>query len=201
MKKYQEFRTIREARRPKKCPVLNFKPIRESEVYKDMIAMGFVERLADNPEGIEIAGTEEQRYFKDRLGNIAFFHPSLASKPNYPYYNIMHNGSIRVWIGSSKSSEYAGLSTDLRRSCMTVEDYLFKMGFLIKLLAQRQGFPIKDAELMNNESYKDLIRRKMEEDPSVVGKLEVLPPSLKQEDLGKGAGMLKNFGVFGDDED
>jgi hypothetical protein len=198
MKKYEDFRAIKEVRRPKKCPVLNFKPIRESETYKDMLAMGFTERLADNPEGIEVAGTEEQRYFKDRLGNIAFFHPKLASKPNYPYYNIMHNGSIRVWVGSSKSSEYAGLSTDLRRSCMTAEDYIFKMGFLIKLLIQREGFPITDQELMNDESYKDLIRKKMEEDPSRAQKITI-PPSLKGEDIGKGASLLKRFGGFGED--
>ena len=198
MKKYEDFRALKEVRRPKKCPVLNFKPIRESETYSDMLAMGFVERLADNPEGIEVAGTEEQRYFKDRLGNIAFFHPKLASKPNYPYYNIMHNGSIRVWIGSSKSAEYAGLSTDLRRACMTAEDYLFKMGFLIKLLIQKEGFPVSDQDLMNDESYKDLIRRKMEEDPSSVQKITI-PPSLKGEDLGKGASLLKRFGGFGED--
>lgn len=198
MKKYEDFRALKEVRRPKKCPVLNFKPIRESETYSDMLAMGFVERLADNPEGIEVAGTEEQRYFKDRLGNIAFFHPKLASKPNYPYYNIMHNGSIRVWIGSSKSAEYAGLSTDLRRACMTAEDYLFKMGFLIKLLIQKEGFPVSDQELMNEESYKDLIRRKMEEDPSSVQKITI-PPSLKGEDLGKGASLLKRFGGFGEE--
>lgn len=198
MKKYEDFRALKEVRRPKKCPVLNFKPIRESETYSDMLAMGFVERLADNPEGIEVAGTEEQRYFKDRLGNIAFFHPKLASKPNYPYYNIMHNGSIKVWIGSSKSAEYAGLSTDLRRACMTSEDYLFKMGFLIKLLIQKEGFPVSDQDLMNDESYKDLIRRKMEEDPSSVQKITI-PPSLKGEDLGKGASLLKRFGGFGED--
>ncbi len=200
MKRYQEFRSVNEARRPKKCPVLNFKPIRESEVYKDMLAMGWVERLADNPEGIEVAGTEEQRYFKDRLGNIAFFHPSLASKQNYPYYNIMHNGSIRVWSGSSKSSEYPFLSTDLKKTCMTVEDYLFKMGFLIKLLCKKQGFPISDSELMANESYQDLIKRKMRENPSSIKYLEVVPPSIAKKDaLARGSGLAKRLGIFGED--
>jgi hypothetical protein len=196
MKKYQEFKSITEARRPKKCPVLNFKPIRESEVYKDMISMGFNEVLADNPQGIEVVGTEEQRYFKDRLGNIAFFHPAFAFKQNFPYYNIMHNGSIRVWTGSSKSSEYPGLSTDLRKACMTVEDYLFKMGFLIKLLCQKQGFPVTDRELMDNESYKDMIDRKMQQNPSVAGKLPAIPASLKDTDLGSATDMLKGWGAF-----
>jgi hypothetical protein len=41
----------------------------------------------------------------------------------------------------------------------------------------------------------------MEENPSVVSKIDVLPPSLKQEDLGKSTSMLKRFGVFGEDED
>lgn len=196
MKKYNEFSGLKEARRPKKCPVLNFKPIRESEVYSDMMDMGFVERLADNPMGVETAGTEEQRYFKDRLGNIAFFHPDLAHKQNFPYYNIMHNGKISVFSGPSKSAEYPFLSTDLRKACMTVEDYLFKMGFLIKLLLQRQGFPIYDKELMDNENYKDMLRRKIESNPNVVKNINIIPKSLRKEDIGKGSQILKRFGFF-----
>jgi hypothetical protein len=203
MKKYQDFKKVQEVRTRKKCPVLSFKPIRDSEIFTDMIGMGFVEALPDKPAGIETEGPSEQRNFKDRLGNIAFFHPEFEShnKPGYPQYNIMHNGSIRVVTGPSKSSEFPRLSTDLKRTCMTVEDYLYKMNFLVKYLVRYQGFPINDSELYNEESYKDLIDRKMKLDPSVVKNIKILPPSLSKTDLGKGASALKRFGAFGDDED
>lgn len=198
MKNYNDFQKIQEVRRPKKCPVLNFKPIRESETYTDMIAMGFIEALPEKPLGIETEGPPTERHFKDRLGNIAFSHPNFrSSKPGYPQYNIQHNGSIRVVTGPSKSSEFPRLNSDLRRSCMTIEDYLFKMGFLVKYLVRNQGFPVTDEELYGPISYKDLIRKKMEENPEVVKKIEI-PPSLKSEDLGKGANILKRFGGFDD---
>ena len=198
MKNYKNFQKIQEVRRPKKCPVLSFKPIRDSETYKDMIAMGFIESLPEKPLGIETEGPPTERHFKDRLGNIAFFHKKFESnKQGYPQYNIQHNGSIRVVTGPSKSSEFPRLNTDLRRTCMTSEDYLFKMGFLIKYLVRGQGFPITEEELYSDISYKDLIRKKMEENPEVVKKIEI-PPSLKGEDLGKGANILKRFGGFDD---
>jgi hypothetical protein len=80
---------------------------------------------------------------------------------------------------------------------MTAEDYIFKMGFLIKYILRQQGVPISEEELLGNETYKDVLRRKMEEDPEIVKKFEI-PPSLKGEDLGKGANILKRFGGFDD---
>ena len=130
MKNYKNFRGIKEDRRDKKCPVLSFAPIRRSDVFKDMLEMGFVESLPDKPAGIQTEGPSEERHFKDRLGNIAFYHPELArgsSKEGYPHYNIKHDGQVRVVQGPTKAVEYPGLSMDLRRECMTVEDYLFKM--------------------------------------------------------------------------
>ena len=218
MKNYKNFQSLKEVRRPKKCPILSFKPLRQSEVYQDMIAMGFVERLEQNPAGIEGTGTEEQRYFKDRLGNLGFFHPKLSTpyqaQQQLPYYNIQHDGAITICRTPSSSDpvfvpgqgaikkvkgEFPHLVTNLNKRCMTFEDYYYKMGFLIKLLIQRLGFPISDVELRSDESYKDLIRRKLEEDPSVAGKLTTVPPSLQQEDLGKGTSMLKKFGLFDED--
>lgn len=204
MKKYQDFKKIQEVRRGKKCPVLSFKPIRDSEIYKDMIGMGFLEMLPPSAETAlgtrAITVTAEETHFKDKLGNIAFFHPDFEGpKQNYPQYNIMHNGSIRVVTGPSKTSEFPRLSTDLKRTCMTVEDYLYKMNFLVKYLIRYQGFPVTDTELYNDESYKTLIDRKMKADPSVIKSIKVLPSSLAQTDFGKGARALKRFGAFGED--
>jgi hypothetical protein len=200
MKKYQDFKKIQEVRKPKKCPVLSFRPLRDSEIFQDMLAMGFVEALPEKPAGVETEGPSEQRNFKDRLGNIAFYHPDfnyMTRSTGYPHFNIMHNGSVRIVIGKTKSSEFPGLSQDLRRACMTVEDYLFKMGFLIKYLLREKGLQINDQELYGEESYKDLILRKIKEDPSAAKNIEI-PPSLKKsDDTAMGASVIKRFGGFG----
>jgi len=207
VKNYEGFKKIQEVRRAKKCPVLNFKPIRESETYTDMIGMGWIEVLADNPAGILAKASDEERNFKDRLGNIAFFHPyfkgsrltsraTRSAGEGYPHFNIKHDGGVRVVEGLNLTAEFPRLNTDLRRSCMTVEDYLYKMAFLIKYTIKEQGFPITNDELYSEESYKDLIQRKMRENPSDIKHIDI-PPSIKQTDAGKGASMLKRFGAFG----
>ena len=234
VKNYTNFRKIQEVRRDKKCPVLSFKPVRESETYKDMIGMGWIEVLADNPRGVTSWATEEERSHKDRMGNMAFYHPvfkgsrltrrATSNAPEgYPHFNIKHDGGVRVVEGKENSAELPRLTTDLRRTCMTIEDYLYKMSFLIKYGMREQGFPISNEELYSEESYKDLVKRKMDEDPSVIkyfkdvevpsdpretsiaGSEKIfknvsLPPSLKGSDLGKGASMLKRFGGFGSDD-
>ena len=213
VKNYTNFRKIQEVRRDKKCPVLSFKPVRESETYKDMIGMGWIEVLADNPRGVTSWATEEERSHKDRMGNMAFYHPvfkgsrltrrATSNAPEgYPHFNIKHDGGVRVVEGKENSAELPRLTTYGMRE---------------------QGFPISNEELYSEESYKDLVKRKMDEDPSVIkyfkdvevpsdpretsiaGSEKIfknvsLPPSLKGSDLGKGASMLKRFGGFGSDD-
>lgn len=196
MKSYKNFRSVTEVRRPKKCPVLSFQPIRESEIYKDMHGMGWSEMIAENPIGIEKSGPEEQRYFKDRLGNIAFKHESMSGpKAGYPQYNIQHNGSIRVVTGPSKSSEFPRLNTDLRRSCMTIEDYLYKMNFLVKYIMEMEGAPITEEEVYSPESYKEIIIKKLKKEPTLVSKFKTIPPSLKDDKLIKGSQVMGRFGI------
>lgn len=196
MKSYKNFRSVTEVRRPKKCPVLSFQPIRESEIYKDMHGMGWSEMIAENPIGIEKRGPEEQRYFKDRLGNIAFKHESMRSpKSGYPQYNIQHNGSIRVVTGPSKSSEFPRLNTDLRRSCMTVEDYLYKMNFLVKYIMKMEGAPITEEDVYSSESYKDLVLSKIQKNPKDVTKFQHIPPSLTDNKIIKGARVMGRFDI------
>jgi len=235
VKNYKNFRTLQEVRRPKKCPVLSFKPIRDSETYQDMIGMGWIEVIADNPAGILAMATDEERSHRDRMGNIAFYHPvfkgsrltrraSGNAPEGYPHFNIKHDGAVRVNEGPNNSAEFPRLNTDLTRTCMTVEDYIYKMSFLIKYAIREQGFPVTNEELYSSETYKNLIQRKIAEDPTLtrhfkdaevpsdprVSKLSSsptvvkqvsLPPSLKETDLGKGADTLKSFGLFDDDDD
>lgn len=233
IKNYAGFKKIHEARSKKKCPVLSFKPIRESETYTDMIGMGWIEVLADNPAGILAKATEEERNFKDRLGNIAFYHPafvgsrltsraSRSAGEGYPHFNIKHDGAVRVVEGQNLTAEFPRLNTDLQRKCMTIEDYLFKMSFLMKYVIKQSGFPVTDGELYNDESYKNLMERKFLENPSVIAMFKdieateeeggvsssnfgsakkvtkslTLPPSLRKTPGLGGAGFLKRFGVF-----
>jgi hypothetical protein len=206
IKNYKNFKTIDEVRRPKKCPVVSFKPIRDSETYQDMLGMGFIEVLADNPLGILAKASEEERNFKDRLGNIAFYNPifkgarlthraSRSSGEGYPHFNIKHDGALRVVEGPNNTAELPGISTDLKNACMTVEDYIFKMSFLIKYTMARAGFKMTDSELFGNETYKELIERKLKDDPTVMKKIDVnfIPPSLRNTAIGKGTAILKRF--------
>jgi hypothetical protein len=235
VKNYKSFRTLQEVRRPKKCPVLSFKPVRDSETYQDMIGMGWIEVIADNPAGILAMATDEERSHRDRMGNLSFYHPvfkgmrltrraSGNAPEGYPHFNIKHDGAVRVNEGPNNSAEFPRLNTDLTRSCMTIEDYIYKMSFLIKYAIRQQGFPVTDTELYSSETYKELIQRKMKDDPTVikhfkdaeipsdprVGKLSSsptivkqvsLPPSLKDSDLGQGSSILKGFGLFGGEEE
>jgi hypothetical protein len=202
IKKYKNFKGIKEVRRPKKCPVLDFSPLVESDVYKDMLEMGFVEVVRGKYNEIETVRSDSQRSFKDSLGNIAFFNedlrPGRGSGPNYPYINIKHDGGVRVVHGPSKSSEFPRLNEGLRRSCMTIDDYIFKMSFLVKYLLDKQGFPLTEEDLYGDKSYRDIIKEGLNKDPSLAAKITI-PTSIKKEDtVAKGSSLLKRFGAFDD---
>lgn len=199
VKNYPNYKAVQEVRTKRKCQIPNFKGIRESEVYKDMLSMGFQEAFHESPEGVERPAGEEYRSHMERMGNISFFHPvtlmGRSSKATYPRYNIKRDGGVKVLVGPQKTGgEFPLANTKLRQECMTIEDYLFKMGFLIKYLLKVQKFPISDADLYSDESYKDLIIRKLDEDPSYAKNVE-LPQSVKKgTDVGAGVGLLKRFG-------
>jgi hypothetical protein len=206
IKNYKNFKSIEEVRTAKKCPVVSFKPIRDSETYQDMMGMGFIEVLADNPLGILAKATEEERNFKDRLGNIAFYHPAFKgarltyrasrnASEGYPHFNIKFDGGVRVVEGPNNTAELPGISSDLRNKCMTVEDYIFKMSFLVKYTMAKGGLRMTDNELFGNETYKQLIERRVKEDPKVMKDLDIqfIPPSMRDTSLYKGIGLMKRF--------
>lgn len=208
IKNYKNFMSIEEVRRPKKCPVLDFSPLVDSEVYKDMVGMGFMEVVKDtHSDEIITKRMSEERSFKDRLGNIGFYHPSFKGarltsrasrnqKNGYPYFNIKFDGGLRVVEGPNNSAAFPHLTNDLLKECMTLDDYIYKMSFLVKYTIRHQGFPITHEELYSNESYKDIILRKLEENPKYSEGI-TLPPSLKDEDIAGGVSLLKRSGIFG----
>jgi len=204
IKNYQNFKKIQEVRRPKQCPILDFTPLIESETYKDMIGMGFSEVTRDQyTDELVTIRRGDEKSFKDRLGNFGFYHPffknsrltnraSSNKKEGYPYFNIRHNGAFRVCEGPNNSAEFPYLHDDLRRKCMTIEDYLYKMSFLIKYTVKQQGFPMNNDELYGNEPYKDLILRKMSENPRVIKNI-IIPPSISKTDAAVTSSILKRF--------
>jgi len=204
IKNYTNFRKIQEVRRPKKCPIVSFVPIVESETYQDMIGMGFVEVTKDShSDELVTIRRGDEKSFKDRLGNFGFYHPifkgsRLTSRATrnqiegYPYFNIKHSGSVRVCEGPNNSAEFPHLSDDLRKACMTIEDYLYKISFLIKYTLKFQGFPMTNEELYSSESYKDLVLRKMSDNPRVIKNI-IIPPSIAKTDVAIGSSVLKRF--------
>jgi hypothetical protein len=204
IKNYKNFKSIDEVRRAKKCPILDFSPLVDSEVYKDMVGMGFMEVVQETHSNeIITRRMSGERSFKDRLGNMGFYHESFKGarltsrasrnqKEGYPYFNIKFDGSIRVVEGYNNSAEFPRLTTDLKKECMTLDDYIFKMSFLIKYTIKYEGFPMTNEELYGTEPYISIIERKMKENPTVVKNITI-PPSIKDTPLAKGAELLRRF--------
>lgn len=208
LKNYNDFKTIQEVRRAKQCPILDFSPLVESQVYQDMVGMGFLEVVRDtHSDEIVTRRMDKERSFKDRLGNIGFYHSifkgarltsraSRTQKEGYPYFNIKFDGGFRVCEGPQNTAEFPGLNQDLRRKCMTIEDYIYKMQFLIKYAIKYQGFPITTEQLYSSESYNDIILKEIKERPRSLKGI-ILPPSLNQTPEGRSASILQKFN-FGD---
>jgi len=201
---------LNEVRRPVKCRVIDWAPLEETEIYTDMIAMGW-ERI-----------TTAQRQL---MGNLQFYHKDFAGmignrETGYPIFKINHHGgtketaemgTIMVQVGENLSYElnntrkspisvygYRG-HEHLIKKCATWEDYLPKMNFLMKLLLKKKGvFPISDSEMFSTETYGELIKRRCKEDASLYNKIEdKIPPSVK--DIEKKAKLIRGLKLFGDE--
>jgi hypothetical protein len=53
--KFNKWKFVQEARKPRKCPIIDFTPIRDSELYSDVISLGWVEVNAQGHPRIEPA--------------------------------------------------------------------------------------------------------------------------------------------------
>ena len=174
--KWQLTKLINEmSHRPRKCPVelRDFGPLRESEIYLDVIALGYKE--VSPPQG-------------ELQGNLRFAHPDFKDV-------IRVNANGRLWFDKPRkegSSNESGRTTEIvpeynvrekqhwQGVCMTIEEYKIRLQFLIKHLLYEQKF-IDKIEYLNTESPNEIIVRKLDEDAINIKKLRVLPPSLKQD--------------------
>jgi hypothetical protein len=200
LKNFDKWNSIKEARKPRKCPILDFGPLRESTVYKDLISLGWVEVNAQGVERIDPAlelGKTELKYqvqFQgEKQGNLRFKHERYAN-------SIRVNMNGRVWEDAPSGKAYEiTLSYDYdskwTKACLTVDEYKDRLEYLIKKLLYDDGF-INRNELVNAEGGVEIIKRKLDEDPTSVKKLRTVPPSLQQDQ-----GYLKTVDEYGFFED
>lgn len=161
-------------RREVKCQFTSkdWEKLVESEVYNDLISMGWEEITTP---------------FRKSMGNIVFYHERF-----FPWddYRINRNGLIVV---SDKRTENQKTlitkeETIYGRECATISDYVRKMDFLMKLTLQKMlntknSSIISADELVTQTSYKDQLRQKLSEDPIgiVRRRMEFVPASMIDE--------------------
>ncbi len=203
---YKSFLDLNEMpTRKKVCPLINLNDVRASEAYSDLISLGFKEERL--PEPREGAGFSDQR---ERMGNIAFSHKTKTGASGYPQYMIKgdKSGTIRVMTEPNRSEafwlNYKGGATTTRfghshrlsQRCMTEDDYIYKIGFLIKWILRTEGFPFDIEELGSSLQYKEAITEKIKSNPSLIKTVGNLPKSLAGEELAKALVEVNDFKIF-----
>ena len=187
------------ARKPRKCPILDFGPLRESDLYMDLIGLGYVEVNAQGDERInpalEIGKTDlkyQIQFQGEKQGNLRFKHEK------FPGYTIRMNLNGVIWkdfpSGRAERWDTSYDSEKWSKECLSLEDYRDRLELLIKMLLEKDGF-ITRQELLNTEGGVEIIKRKIEENVDNIKKLKTVPPSLK-----KDAEYLKDLadsGLFG----
>jgi hypothetical protein len=176
LSKFDSWKKVTEVRKAVKCPIDKtdlFAPLRETSVYKDSIALGWVELNAQ----WEVR-QEGERYQGERQGNLRFKHDKFEK-----VYRINGNGKLWQEARSGKA-ERISLEYDhdekWLKQCLTLKDYEDRVQYLIKRLLWSDGF-INSAELRNAEGGIEIIKRKLDEDADNVKKLTTVPPSLKSD--------------------
>lgn len=214
IKRFKNFVKMDEARTQPKCKIESFAPLRESREYKDLISMGFNEVETPRTRGHQPKIGQEQ-YKKDTDGNLSFHHPAMRNigqvqdpgskrniyqampkaKENMPYVNIKRDGGVKVNIDFNKSYWLANM-TMIDKECKTIEDYYRKMSNVIKYVCNLQGFPLSTEEIYSEESYRDVISRKLAEAPSLIKYIQIPESVRATDDIAAGAEILKGFKIF-----
>jgi hypothetical protein len=182
--KFDKWKALKEVRTERKCKILDFTPLRESDLYKDLIALGYVE-----VNGRDQVRLEDERYQvatqNELQGNLRFKHEKFAR-------TIRVNLSGTVWeddpynLEKRKSGKAFriniayGSDPKWSKQCLDLEDYKNRLEYLIKKLLYEEKF-ITHNELLNEEGGVEIIKRKIEENADNVKILRTIPPSLKQD--------------------
>ena len=182
--KFNKWKSIKEVRTERKCKILDFTPLRESDLYKDLIALGYVE-----VKGRDQVRLEDERYQvatqNELQGNLRFKHEKF---PRTIRVNL--NGAVweddpynleRMKSGKAFRINIAyGSDPKWTKECLDIEDYKNRLEYLIKKLLHAEGFITHD-ELLNKEGGVEIIKRKIDENVDNIKKLRTVPPSLKDD--------------------
>ena len=199
LKNYKDFMKIDEVRKAKVCPVLDFNDVRATQAYKDLIGLGFQEE--DRPEPHAGFGKSDQ-YIKQ--GNLTFSHKSRTGASGYPQFMIKGdkaNPTIRILEnregktgpffgkrGGSSRGSYTWIVPDpghrIETQCLTVDDYVYKISFLIKWTLKEDRYVTinNSEELLRDEDYLAFYLRKVKENPNI---LSSKIPTFLRGDLGE----------------
>jgi hypothetical protein len=182
--KFNNLDGLDEIRKPKKCPIFDFGPLRESELYADLISLGYTEVNAQGEPRLE-----NETFQGERQGNLRFMHPRFR-------LSIRMNLNGAIWEDAPSGRAYRiNIEWDhdpkWYKACLGLEDYKNRLQYLIKKLLEADGF-ITKKELTNTESGTEIILRKIDEDIENIKKLRTVPPSLKDN-----AEYLKNAAEYG----
>ena len=184
VKNFKKWSGVNEVRKPRKCPIPDFTPLRESKLYADLISLGYTEVNAKGEPRLE-----GETFQGERQGNLRFMHPSFPM-------SIRMNLNGAIWEDAPSGKAYRiNIQWDhdpkWYKACLDMKDYENRLEYLIKKLLFKDGF-INKNELLNVEGGVEIIKRKIDEDPTSVKKLRTVPPSLKDE-----AEYLKTMSAMG----
>ncbi len=187
--KFKKWAIILEmATRERKCPIIDFTPLRERTVYKDVMSLGFVEC---DPRGVPVFQEGEAPKQGEKQGNLRFIHPDLQNG-----LIIRTNMNGAVWLdekgyitdkGSLRSGNAKKLDLVINnpnnpnfQECLTLEAYERRLDFLGKYLLYLDKW-LTLSECLNSERFQDIVKRKIEEDPSSLKSLRRVPESMEEE--------------------
>lgn len=169
--KFNNLADLDEVRKPKKCPIFDFAPLRDSVLYSDLISLGYTEVNAQGEPRLD-----NETFQGERQGNLRFMHPRFK-------LSIRMNLNGAIWEDAPSGRAYRiGIEYDhdpkWYKECLNLEDYQNRLQYLIKKLLKADGF-ITQQELINTESGIGIILRKIDENIENIKKLRTVPPSLK----------------------
>jgi hypothetical protein len=170
--KFSNLYDLDEVRKPKKCPIFDFGPLRESVTYGDLISLGYVEVNAQGEPRLE-----NETFQGERQGNLRFKHPRFR-------LSIRMNLNGAIWEDAPSGRAYRiNIEWDhdpkWYKACLGLDDYENRLQYLIKKLLHADGF-ITGKELTTVESGTEVILRKIDENIENIKRLRTVPPSLEK---------------------
>jgi hypothetical protein len=154
--------------RPPKCKFTSedWEKLYNSEVYNDLLSMGWENKSTD---------------FQIKMGNLLFVHENYFLGLGF---RINRNGRIEeVELKSSNQKNIIpAVDDNYGKECATIGDYMRKIDLIIKMTLHKMKV-VKSEEIFSQINYKNLIRKKLEEDPTNVTRkrLIIVPASMADE--------------------